>query len=91
MDISKAILGTKKKDPIVEHESFSFETPQVSCLLSEAPELILFSTECSYLDHNLLLILVHKLFKRMVVDAFVYHKHCKSHSSTMVLTLQLEH
>ena len=90
MDISKATLGTKKKDPIVEHESFSFETPQVSCSLLESPELILFSTECSYQDHNLLLILVHKLFKRMVVDAFIYHKHYKSHSSNVVLTLQLE-
>ena len=48
MDISKAALGIKKKDPIVEHESFSLETPQVSCSLSESPELILFSTKCSY-------------------------------------------
>jgi len=91
MDISKETLGIKKKEPIVEHERFSFETPQVSYSLSEAPELILFSNKCSHQDHNLLLILVLKLFKRMVVDAFVYHKDCKSHSSTMVLTLQLEH
>jgi hypothetical protein len=27
----------------------------------------------------------------MVVDVFIYHKHCKSWGSTMVLTLQLEH
>jgi hypothetical protein len=36
------------------------------------------------------LILVSKLFKRMVVDAFIYHKYCKSHSCVMALTLQLE-
>jgi hypothetical protein len=36
------------------------------------------------------LILVHKLFKRMVVDAYVYYKYSKSHSCIMALTLQLE-
>jgi hypothetical protein len=36
------------------------------------------------------LILVSKLFKRMVVDAFIYHKYCKSRSCIMALTLQLE-
>jgi hypothetical protein len=45
----------------------------------------------SYEDSNLLLILVCKLFKRMVMDAFVYHKYCKSHFCTVALTLQLEH
>jgi hypothetical protein len=47
------------------------------------------STTCLY--GNLLLIFVHKLFKRIVVDAFVYNKHYESCSGTMVLTLQLEH
>ena len=51
---------------------------------------ILLSTECSYEDHNLLLIFVRKLFRRMVVYAFIYHKYCKSRSYTMALTLQLE-
>ena len=52
---------------------------------------ILLSTACTYEDYNLILILVHKLFRRMVVDAFVYHKYCQSHSCIVVLTLQLEH
>ena len=52
---------------------------------------ILFSPTCPYEDHNHLSILVFKLFKRMVVDAYVYHKYCKSHSGIVVLTLQLEH
>ena len=51
---------------------------------------ILLSAICFHEDHNHLLILVSKLFKRMVVDAFVYHKYYKSHSCTVVLTLQLE-
>ena len=44
----------------------------------------------SYEDPNLLLILVHKLFRRMVVDTFVYYKYCKSRGYAVKLTLQLE-
>jgi hypothetical protein len=51
---------------------------------------IMLSTTCNYEDPNHLSILISKLFKGMIMDAFVYHKYCKSHSSTVVLTLQLE-
>jgi len=71
----------------VEHKSFSFETPHISCSLLEYLELITLSATCLYEGHNHLLILICKLFKRMDVDAFIYHKYCKSHSSTMALTL----
>ena len=46
---------------------------------------ILFSPTCPYEDHNHPFIF--KLFKRMVDDAYVYHKYCKSHSGIVVLTL----
>ena len=52
---------------------------------------MLLSAPCPYEDSNHLLIPVSKLFKRMVVDAYVYQKYCKSHSCIMALTLQLEH
>ena len=84
-------LELKMYDSTNEHESFSFEFPRVSCSLLESQEFITLSVTRFYEDPNLLLILVCKLFKRMVVDAFVYDKFCKSHSSTVVLTLQLEH
>ena len=51
---------------------------------------ILLSTTCLYEDPNHLVILVSKLFRRMVVDAYVYHEYCKSRGCTVVLTLQLE-
>ena len=51
---------------------------------------ILLSTPCPYEDPNHLLILVLKLFRRIVVDAYVYHKYCKSRGCVVVLTLQLE-
>ena len=91
MDIpSASTLETKEMNSIDEHESFSFETPHVSCSLLESLEFILLKTTCTYEDPNLLLILIHKLFRRMVVDAYIYHKYCKSCCSTMVLSLQLE-
>jgi hypothetical protein len=48
---------------------------------------ILLSATCFHEDHNHLLIRVSKLFKRMVIDAFVYHKYCKSCSCIVALTL----
>ena len=84
-------LELKKNDSINKHEGFSFETPRVSCSLLESPELIMLSATCFYEDHDHLLVLVHKLFRKMVVDACVYHKYYKSHKSTVALTLQLEH
>jgi len=83
-------LETVEKVFAIEYESFSFETPHVSCSLLESPEFVVLKTTCSYEDLNHLSILVSKLFKRMVVDAFIYHKYCKSHSRTVALTLQLE-
>jgi len=91
MDIpSASTLETKEMNSTDEHESFSFETPHVSCSLLKSLEFILLKTTSSDEDPNLLLLLVSKLFRRMVVDAYVYHKHCKSHSSNVLLTLQLE-
>jgi hypothetical protein len=78
-------------DSTNEHERSSFEFPRVSCSLVESPEFVVLGTICFHEDHNYLLVLVSKLFKRMVVDAYVYHKYCKSRGSTMVLALQLEH
>ena len=81
MDISKApTRETKEKDSTVEHESFYFITPHISCSLLEYPEFVLLSAACFYEDRKHLLILVFKLFKTMVVDAFIYHKYCKSRS-----------
>jgi len=69
MDISKApTWETKDKDSSVEHESFSFETPHVSCSLLESLEFVVLSTACCYEEDNHPSLLVCKLFKRMVVD-----------------------
>ena len=91
MDMLKApTLETKKKDSTIEHESFSFETPHVSCSHLESLEIIVLSDACYYEEDNHPSLLISKLSRRMVVDAFIYHKYCKSRRGTVVLTLQLE-
>jgi hypothetical protein len=91
MDISKApTLKTEENDFTIEHESFSFMTPHVSCSHLESPEFVVLSVACYYEEDNHPSLLVSKFFRRMVVDVFVYLKFCKSLSSTVVLTLQLE-
>jgi hypothetical protein len=82
-------LETKEKDSTIEHESFSFETSHVSRSLLESPEFIVLSTTCPYEDPNRFLLLISKLFRKMVVDAYVYHKYSRSRGCTMILTLQL--
>jgi hypothetical protein len=83
-------LELKKNDCTNKHEGSSLETLHISCSLLESPELITLSATCFYEDHNHLLVLVYKLFRRMVVDAYIYHKYCKSRGCVVVLTLQLE-
>jgi hypothetical protein len=85
LDIPKVTTPeSKKKNSTNEHESFFFEE---SCSHKESPESASLGATCSYRDHNHLLVLVYKMFRRMVVDAFVYHKHCKFRGCTMALTL----
>ena len=91
MDIPTAsTLETKEMNSTDERESFSFDTPHVSCSLLESLEFVLLKTTCTYEDSNHLLILVSKLFRRMVVDAYVYQKYCRSRGCIVVPTLQLE-
>jgi hypothetical protein len=72
------ILESKEKDSTDEHGNFFLEKPQEPCSHSAPLE---FDTLCAmsmYEDHNHPKILNCKMFRRLVVDAFVYHKFCKS-------------
>jgi hypothetical protein len=89
MDMPKA-PNLETNDSTVKHECFSFATLHFSCSLVESPEFVVLSTTCNYEDPNHLSLLVYKLSRRMVVDAYIYHKYCKSRGCTMVLSLQLE-
>ena len=48
-------LETVEKVFAVEHESFSFETPHVSCSLLRSPKFVSLSAASFYVDRNHLL------------------------------------
>jgi len=74
--LETSTVELEMNDSTNEHESSSFEFPCVSCSLLASLELITLSTICFHENHNHISLLVYKLFRRMVVDAYVYHKHC---------------
>ena len=83
-------LEFEENTSIEEHGSFILETPP-PCSFSTPPESATCCTTNAFVSYNLLKTLSSKTFRRMVVDAFVYHKHCKFRGSTIALTLQLKH
>jgi hypothetical protein len=83
-------LEFEGKDSIDEHGSFILVMPQKPCSFNTSPELGTFCAPSTYKDYNNLKVLSRKIFRRLVVDAFVYHKHCKFCGCSMALTLQLK-
>ena len=82
-------LEFEESESIDEHGSFILESPP-PCSFSSPPELATCCTTNAFVRCNLLA-LPSKMFRRMVVDTFVYHKHCKFHGCIITLTLQLKH
>ena len=83
-------LECEEKDSIDGHGSFILETPP-PCSFSIPPESATCCTTNAFASCNLLKTLSSKTFRKMVVDAFVYHKHYKFRGCTIALTLQLKH
>ena len=75
-------------DSIDEHDSFILETPP-PCSFSTPLESGTRCTMNASVSCNLLITLSRKMFRRMVVDAFVYHKHCKFRGCTFALPCSL--
>ena len=88
MDLPQT-LESKTEESTNWQENIEFS--QDSCPHKETPESISPSATCSHQDSNHLLISPSKIYRRMVVDAFVYRKHSRFHGSTMALILQLKH
>jgi hypothetical protein len=83
-------LEFKENNSIDEDGSFIVQTsPPWS--FSTPPESGTHCTMNAFATCNLLKVLSSKTFERMVVDAFVYHKHCKFRGCTIAVTLQLKH
>nr|TKW21462.1 hypothetical protein SEVIR_4G199500v2 [Setaria viridis] len=83
-------LESEGKDSICEHRSFIIEIPQEPCLLDTSIESATLCAPSTHEDYNYLKVHSCKTFGRLVVYAYVYHKHCKFRGCTVVLTLQLK-
>ena len=69
-------LECEENGSIDEHGSFILESPS-PCPYNTLPESATLCTTNVVEGCNLLKPLSSKMFRRMVVDIFVYHKHCK--------------
>ena len=81
-------LEYKEKDSIDEHGSFILEIPQEPCSFNASPESVKLCAPSIHEEYNCLKVLSCKTFRRPVVEAYVYHKHCRFRGCTATLTLQ---
>ena len=83
-------LESKGKDSIDEHRIFILVIPQETCAFNASPESGMLSASSTHKGYNHPKALSCKTFRRLVVDAYVYHKHCKFCGYSVALTLQLK-
>ena len=82
-------LESIEKDSIYEHGGFILVIPQKPCSFNTSPKSGMHCAQSTHEDYNCLEVLSCKTFRRLVVDAYVYRKHCKFCGCSVVLTLQL--
>jgi len=74
----ESTLELEKEDYISEHGSYFINTSSNPCSHEKSPEAIGLSNIATHEIFNPLMLPIHKDFERVVVDAYVYHKYCKS-------------
>ena len=80
MDIHEETpLELEKENDIDKHGSYFKSTSLNPCLNEKSLESIGLSNIATHDIFNPLILPVHKDFEREVVDAYLYHKYCKSH------------
>ena len=72
-------LELEKEDYISEHGSYFINTSSNPCSHEKSPESFGLSNIATHEIFNPLVLHIHKIIERVVVDAYVYHKYCKSH------------
>ena len=68
----------EQEDDIDEHGSYFMSTSSNLCSHEKSSELIGLSNVATHEIFNPLMLSVHKIVERVVVDSYVYHKYCKS-------------
>jgi hypothetical protein len=91
MEICEALtLEFIGKDSIDEHGTFILDLPCEPCSHNSSPEPVRLSALTTHEGYNHLLVLFCKMFRRLIVDAYVYHKHIIFCACIVALTLQLK-
>ena len=72
---------------IDEHGNFNLEIAQKPCSSNTLLESGTLSAPYIHEDNNQLKVLFCKIFRRMVVDVYVYRKHCRFRGCTWAITL----
>ena len=67
-------LEFEEKDSTDKHGTIIFEIP---CSFNFSPKLIMLSAPCTHEDYNHLKVLFRKIFRRLVIDVYVYRKYCR--------------
>jgi hypothetical protein len=81
VDIHKETpLEFEKEDDINDQGSYFMSTSSNPYSYEKPPDSIGFSNITTHEIFNPLILPAHKNFERMVVDAYVYHKYCRSRS-----------
>ena len=68
----------EQEDDVNEHGSYFINTSLNPCSHEKFPESIGLSNIATHKIFNPLLLPIHKIVERVVVNAYVYHKYCKS-------------
>ena len=80
MDIhEESTLELEKEDYIREHGSYIINTSSDPCSHEKSPKAIGLSNIATHEIFNPLILPFHKDFERVVIDAYVYYKYCKSY------------
>jgi hypothetical protein len=77
-------MELEKLDYIIdEHGRYFMNASSNPCSYEKSPELTSLSNIATYQISNPLMLRVHKNFEWVVVDAYVYHKYCRSCSKNL--------
>jgi hypothetical protein len=81
-------LELEKEDDLDEHGSYFMNTSSNPCSYKKSSELFGLSNTATHEIFNLLMLPVYKDFEKVVVDAYVYHKYCKSYCENIEIDTQ---
>ena len=80
-------LKSNEKDSSHDHGNFALDIPNKPCSFNATPESGTLSAPCTHKDYSHHIILLCKIFRRLVVDVYVYRKHCIFRECTMAINL----